>query len=86
MMLLGEKLPAEKAAEWGLIWKCVDDGSSWSKPNAEIRRRAAVIYAASSNFAARRAAQCPAEPDQMESEFQAQLRDSEDAQEAQGLQ
>ena len=25
MALLGEKLPAETAAEWGLIWKCVDD-------------------------------------------------------------
>jgi len=25
MMLLGERLPAEKAAEWGLIWSCVDD-------------------------------------------------------------
>lgn len=25
LMLLGEKLPAKTAAEWGLIWKCVDD-------------------------------------------------------------
>ncbi len=25
LALLGEKLPAEQAAEWGLIWKCVDD-------------------------------------------------------------
>lgn len=25
LMLLGERLPAEKAAEMGLIWKCVDD-------------------------------------------------------------
>lgn len=25
MALLGEKLPAETAAEWGLIWKCVED-------------------------------------------------------------
>ena len=24
-MLLGERLTAEKAAEWGLIWACVDD-------------------------------------------------------------
>ena len=23
--MLGDKLPAETAAEWGLIWKCVDD-------------------------------------------------------------
>ena len=25
MALLGEKISAEQAAEWGLIWKCVDD-------------------------------------------------------------
>ncbi|MFC6280033.1 enoyl-CoA hydratase-related protein [Polaromonas aquatica] len=27
LMLLGDRLPAEKAAEWGLIWSCVDDGA-----------------------------------------------------------
>jgi 2-(1,2-epoxy-1,2-dihydrophenyl)acetyl-CoA isomerase len=26
LALLGDRLPAEQAAEWGLIWKCVDDG------------------------------------------------------------
>jgi 2-(1,2-epoxy-1,2-dihydrophenyl)acetyl-CoA isomerase len=26
LMLLGERLPAKTAAEWGLIWKAVDDG------------------------------------------------------------
>jgi 2-(1,2-epoxy-1,2-dihydrophenyl)acetyl-CoA isomerase len=25
MALLGEKISAEQAAEWGLIWKCIDD-------------------------------------------------------------
>ena len=25
LTLLGEKLPAEQAAEWGLIWRCVED-------------------------------------------------------------
>jgi 2-(1,2-epoxy-1,2-dihydrophenyl)acetyl-CoA isomerase len=25
MMLLGERLPAEQACAWGLIWSCVDD-------------------------------------------------------------
>lgn len=25
LMLLGDRLPAEKAVEWGLIWACVDD-------------------------------------------------------------
>jgi 2-(1,2-epoxy-1,2-dihydrophenyl)acetyl-CoA isomerase len=27
LMMLGEPLPAEKAAEWGLIWKVVDDAT-----------------------------------------------------------
>lgn len=26
LMLLGDRLPAEKAAQWGLIWSCVEDG------------------------------------------------------------
>ena len=26
LALLADKLPAEKAAEWGLIWSCVEDG------------------------------------------------------------
>lgn len=26
LAFLGERLPAEQAAEWGLIWKCVEDG------------------------------------------------------------
>ncbi len=25
LALLGDKLPAEQAAQWGLIWRCVDD-------------------------------------------------------------
>lgn len=27
LTLLGEKLPAEKAAEWGIAWACVDDAA-----------------------------------------------------------
>ena len=27
LAMLGDKLPAEQAAAWGLIWKCVDDAS-----------------------------------------------------------
>lgn len=26
LALLGDKLPAETAAEWGMIWRCVEDG------------------------------------------------------------
>ena len=25
MILLGDRLPAERAAQWGLVWECVDD-------------------------------------------------------------
>ncbi|HUN49567.1 MAG TPA: 2-(1,2-epoxy-1,2-dihydrophenyl)acetyl-CoA isomerase PaaG [Candidatus Sulfotelmatobacter sp.] len=39
MALLGEKLPAETAAEWGLIWKCVDD----DKLQAEVGALAARL-------------------------------------------
>ena len=33
LALLGEKLSAEKAAEWGLIWECVDDAMLMGKAN-----------------------------------------------------
>jgi 2-(1,2-epoxy-1,2-dihydrophenyl)acetyl-CoA isomerase len=26
LAMLGDKMPAEQAAQWGLIWQCVDDG------------------------------------------------------------
>ncbi len=39
MALLGEKLPAETAAEWGLIWKCVDD----DKLQAEVAALASKL-------------------------------------------
>ncbi|MBL0925831.1 MAG: enoyl-CoA hydratase/isomerase family protein [Sphingomonadaceae bacterium] len=34
MMLLGEKIPAEKAADWGLIYKCVDDAELMAEARA----------------------------------------------------
>jgi len=34
LALLGEKLPAEKAEEWGLIWKCVDDDALMDEARA----------------------------------------------------
>lgn len=37
LALTGDKLPAERAAEWGLIWECVDD--------AELPARAAELAA-----------------------------------------
>ena len=34
LAMLGEKLPAEKAEQWGLIWKCVDDAQLDTEVNA----------------------------------------------------
>ena len=34
LALLGDKLPAQQAADWGLIWKCVDDGELASTVDA----------------------------------------------------
>jgi len=34
MMMLGERLPAEKAAEWGLIWKVVEDDALMHEAHA----------------------------------------------------
>jgi 2-(1,2-epoxy-1,2-dihydrophenyl)acetyl-CoA isomerase len=42
LALLAEKLPAEKAAEWGLIWQCVPDADF----AATIERTAAALAAA----------------------------------------
>jgi len=37
LALLGEKLSAEQAAAWGLIWKCVDDGDLTSTVDAMLQ-------------------------------------------------
>jgi len=42
LALLAEKLPAEKAAEWGLIWQCVPDADF----AATIDKTAAILAAA----------------------------------------
>jgi 2-(1,2-epoxy-1,2-dihydrophenyl)acetyl-CoA isomerase len=40
LALLGEKLPAEQAAAWGLIWRCVDDGELAGAVDALARQLA----------------------------------------------
>lgn len=40
LALLGEKLPAEQAAQWGLIWRCVDDGQLGTEVDALARQLA----------------------------------------------
>ncbi len=47
MMLLGQRLPAEKAQEWGLIWSCVDDVQLMT----EARRCAAQLAKAPAHSA-----------------------------------
>ncbi len=40
LSLTGEPLSAETAAEWGLIWKCVDDAALMEEAMATARRLA----------------------------------------------
>ena len=42
LALLGDKLPAEQAAQWGLIWRCVDDGQLGAEVDALARQLAAA--------------------------------------------
>jgi 2-(1,2-epoxy-1,2-dihydrophenyl)acetyl-CoA isomerase len=57
LALLGDKLPAEQAAQWGLIWRCVDDtefvaavdalaAQLASGPTRGLARTKQAIYAA----------------------------------------
>lgn len=41
LALLGDKLPAEEAAAWGLIWRVVDDANLMDEATALVRRLAA---------------------------------------------
>ena len=40
LALLGERLPAAQAAEWGLIWRCVDDSELQSEVDTLARQLA----------------------------------------------
>ncbi|RJG09515.1 enoyl-CoA hydratase-related protein [Massilia cavernae] len=53
LMLLGERLPADKALEWGLIWSCVDDEALMHEARSVARRLAKAP--AHSTLEARRA-------------------------------
>jgi 2-(1,2-epoxy-1,2-dihydrophenyl)acetyl-CoA isomerase len=48
MMMLGEKISADKAAEWGMIYKCVEDDALLAEARALATRLAngpTVAYA-----------------------------------------
>lgn len=40
LAMLGDRLPAEKAADWGLIWQCVDDDKLVAEAQALAQRLA----------------------------------------------
>jgi len=42
LALLGDKLPAEQAAEWGLIWRCVEDAEFAAVVDSLARQLAAA--------------------------------------------
>lgn len=42
LALLGDKLPAEQAAQWGLIWRCVDDAQLSTEVDALAKQLAAA--------------------------------------------
>jgi 2-(1,2-epoxy-1,2-dihydrophenyl)acetyl-CoA isomerase len=42
LALLGDKMPAEQAVQWGLIWRCVDDGQLADEVDAIARHLAAA--------------------------------------------
>jgi 2-(1,2-epoxy-1,2-dihydrophenyl)acetyl-CoA isomerase len=49
LALLGDKVPAEQAVQWGLIWRCVDDGQL----GAEVEALAGQLAAAPTRGLAR---------------------------------
>lgn len=79
MSLLGEKLPAEQAAQWGLVWACVDDAELQPQALALAQRLARLpAHAAREVRAAYDAAERSTLVDQMryEAERQRELLDS----------
>ena len=46
LAMLGERLPAEQAAAWGLIWQCVDDAQLGETVNALAQRLVGMPTAA----------------------------------------
>jgi 2-(1,2-epoxy-1,2-dihydrophenyl)acetyl-CoA isomerase len=85
MMLLGERLSAEQAADWGLIWKCVEDDQLMAEGDAMLKKFAGGATMAYSRIKQLlRAAPQNTLPSQiqLENEFQAVLRNTEDVQEA----
>ena len=85
MLMLGEKISAEQAADWGLIWKCVDDDKLMTEAEAMLKKFASgptLSYGLIRQLL--RVAPHNTLPTQMqlESEYQGVVRNSEDVAEA----
>jgi len=81
LAMLGEKLGAEQAAQWGLVWRCVDDDKLDGEVAALATRLAAMpTRALAAIKSAIRAALTNGLPDQldMERDLQAELGASHD--------
>jgi 2-(1,2-epoxy-1,2-dihydrophenyl)acetyl-CoA isomerase len=85
MMLLGDKLPAPEAAEWGLIWKCVEDDKLMETAEAVARRFAAgptVAYTMIKRLLHKAGSNSYREQVQLEAEYQTIVRATADHAEA----
>jgi len=85
LMMLGEKLPAEQAAEWGMIWKCVDDDKLMAEAGAVASKLAngpTYTYQHIKKLAHAASHNSLRDQIQLENDFQMLMRDSEDTQEA----
>ena len=85
LMMTGEKLPAEKAAEWGMIWKCVEDDRLMTEAGALAAKLASgptYTYAHIKKLAQVATTNTLRDQIQLENEYQQLMRGSEDSREA----
>ena len=85
LLLLGEKLPADKAAEWGLIWKCVEDDRLVAEVDAMAAKFATgptLAYGLMRRLVQKAPDNSYKQQLDLEMEYQVVVRDSADAQEA----
>jgi 2-(1,2-epoxy-1,2-dihydrophenyl)acetyl-CoA isomerase len=84
-MMLGERISAEDAERWGLIWKCVADEELAGEAAAltdKLSSGPTRTYAAIKKLTRSAATNALSEQMQIEAETQAQIRQTRDTQEA----
>jgi 2-(1,2-epoxy-1,2-dihydrophenyl)acetyl-CoA isomerase len=85
LMLTAEKLPAEKALEWGMIWKCVDDEQLMAEAGrlgGHLANGPTYTYTHIKKLAQHAPTNGLREQISLENDYQYLVRLSEDAQEA----